>query len=64
MRYYSVDTHKKYCEYKVINERGVISEQVRIPNEPKVFARIMDHSGKETKRLWKLCTIGIISMTC
>lgn len=49
MKYYGLDIHKKYSVYTVIDERGVILEQGRIPNEPQAFARIMNHSCEGAK---------------
>ncbi len=49
MRYYGIDIHKKYSVYTAVDKRGVILEQGKIPNEPQASARVMDHSGKESK---------------
>jgi transposase len=56
MKYYGIDIHKKYSVYTAIDERGVILEQGRIPNEPQAFARIMNHSPEGAK--------AVIEATC
>ena len=56
MKYYGIDIHKKYSVYAAIDERGVILEQGRIPNEPQAFARVMNHSAEGSK--------AVIEATC
>ena len=56
MKYYGIDIHKKYSVYTAIDERGMILQQGRIPNEPQAFARVMNHSAEGAK--------AVIEATC